>query len=649
MRDGIRLFATAWHPEGSSRSPVVIDYDPYRSSDWRTLGRGNWFRYLARHGYVVVHLNVRGTDASEGTVTDEYLPKEQEDGYDAIEWLAAQPWSNGNVGMMGTSYAGFTPLQVAMHRPPHLKAIIPLYATDDRYTDDVHYTGGALHAICDLPTWATMMVCFNALPPHESVGADFARLWREHLEGNEPYQFNWLAHPTDGPYWRHASLRPHYERIQCAVFMVGGWQDGYRNCVLRTYQNLAAPKKALIGPWGHVFPEWGVPGPRINFMAQAVRWFDHWLKGIDTGVLDEPPVTVYMQEYDPPDRKRTLTSGQWRSERSWPPAGAKEEKLYLGPNGSLGAAPAAEGQDVFTYKATVGTANRTWSSVPWTGCAGDQRPDEHHSLVYTTEALRSPLEILGAPRVRIVFASTALVATVVCKLSDVAPDGASALIGWGTLNATHRKSHSAPEPLKPGERYALDFELDATGWIFRPGHRIRLAVSGSDWPNLWPSPYPARNTVWRGGDHGSCLILPAVPAGKASDGPNLGEPVMPLDRYVLRCSPLDVRVTRDLMTERATFEMAADEVGDLPEENVRFSYHWRSSFTASDAEPARAALSTEHEVEIVRNGVPTVASTRGRMDSTVDAFQLAFDLCVTHAGAERFTKHWMKSFPRNGV
>ncbi len=171
MRDGVRLFATGWFPEGDGPFPAVVMYDPYRSSDFRTMARGRLMHYSARHGYVMLHLSVRGTDASEGTVTDEYLPQEQEDGYDAIEWLAAQPWSNGNVGMWGTSYAGFTCIQVAMHRPPHLKAIIPLYATDDRYTDDVHYPGGALHAICDLPTYATSMVCMNALPPHDLAKA----------------------------------------------------------------------------------------------------------------------------------------------------------------------------------------------------------------------------------------------------------------------------------------------------------------------------------------------------------------------------------------------------------------------------------------------------------------------------------------------
>jgi uncharacterized protein len=255
MRDGARLFATAWHPHDDGPFPVVINYDPYRSADARTLGRGNWFHYLARHGYVVIHLGVRGTDGSEGTVSDEYLPQEQLDGYDAIEWLAKQPWSNGNVGMMGTSYSGFTCLQVAMHRPPHLKAIIPLFATDDRYTDDVHYTaGGALRALCDVLFYGMMMVCKNALPPHESVGAEFAEIWETHLQGNEPYLIPWLEHQTDGPYWRQGSLRPHYDRIECAVFIVSGWMDGYVNPTLRVFQHVAHRRRRSSGRGRTCFP-----------------------------------------------------------------------------------------------------------------------------------------------------------------------------------------------------------------------------------------------------------------------------------------------------------------------------------------------------------------------------------------------------------
>ncbi len=648
MRDGITLFATAWFPEGSGPFPAVVMYDPYRSSDFRTMARGKLFRYIARHGYVMLHLDVRGTDASGGIVTDEYLPQEQEDGFDAIEWLAAQPWCNGNVGMWGTSYAGFTSIQVAMHRPPHLKAIVPIYATDDRYTDDVHFVGGALHAICDLPTYATAMVCMNALPPHESVGAEFSKIWQAHLEGNEPYQFAWLAHQTDGPYWRHASLRPNYERLSCAMYLVGAWHDPYHNSALRAFQHCSCPKKLLVGPWGHVFPDWGVPGPSINFVDQMVRWFDQWLKGIDTGIMQEPPVTVYMQEYDLPSRQRRRTSGYWRSEPALPIPGFREMKLYLGSNGTLGVEVGRAGQDMFPYRATVGATNRTWADTPPIGPAIDQRPDELYSLVYTSNPLDESLEILGQPRVALTFASTAPVVNVVCKLCDAAPDGASALITWGVLNVTHRSSHANPQPLTPGESCQLEIELDATGWVFAQGHCIRLDISGSDWPNMWPSPYPAENTIRWGGQSGSCLTLPTVSA-KPPEVLDLGESPLGVKGYVVGAAPPKFLVIHYPTSEQATFEVSASERGQLPGEGVEMAFDWHSSFTVSDRDPAHATLSADHRMSITRRGLKTMAHARSLLESTLDAFHLSIDLRVTVHDVERFTRHWMKSFPRHLV
>ena len=649
MRDGVRLFATAWHPDGDGPFPVVINYDPYRSADARALGRGNWFHYLARHGYVVIHLGVRGTDGSEGTVGDEYLPQEQLDGYDAIEWLGKQSWSNGNVGMMGTSYSGFTCLQVAMHRPPHLKAIIPLFATDDRYTDDVHYTaGGALRALCDVPFYGMMMVCKNALPPHESVGADFAEIWEAHLQGNEPYLIPWLEHQTDGPYWRQGSLRPHYDRIECAVFIVSGWMDGYVNPTLRVFQHVAAPKKAMVGPWTHMFPEWGVPEPRIGFMAHAVRWFDHWLKGVDTGIMAEPGLTLYMQEYDPPHSARNRTSGYWRAERGWPVPGHGERTLFLGPAGTLVADAIEGGSDTFVYRATVGTASRSWGGMPWLQNSADQRPDELHSLVYTTEPLTGRLEILGQQRVALAVVSTAPVANVVCKLCDVAPDGTSAMITSGTLNLTHRRSNTDPEPMRPGQAYDVEVTLDATAWVLAPGHRIRLDVSGSDWPNVWPSPYPAETTVRWGRTTRSRLILPTAPPSRPEDGPDMGKSVMPLDRYVMRAPRPHFRLVRDPIDERSWVETMTTESGSIPGE-VDYSYEKRATFEACDRDPAHATIRTDHSMRIVRQGTATVADAHGRLESTGDAFHLQCGVVVTVDGTERFRRSWFRSFPRHLV
>src|SRR5262245_62072445 len=209
VRDGVKLAATLIRPDAEGKFPAIVEYIPYRKDDV-TYGINDAHHYFAERGFVGVRLDVRGTGSSEGVNTDEYMPVEQTDGFDAIEWLAKQPWCNGKVGMFGTSYGGFTCVQVAMHRPPSLKAIAPMYATDDRYTDDCHYTpGGSMRMYYDVGTYGNAMVAMNALPPYpEFAGERWADLWKQRLEENDPYLLTWMKQQVDGPYWRAASLRP---------------------------------------------------------------------------------------------------------------------------------------------------------------------------------------------------------------------------------------------------------------------------------------------------------------------------------------------------------------------------------------------------------------------------------------------------------
>jgi hypothetical protein len=286
--------------------------------------------------------------------------------------------------------------------------------------------------------------------------------------------------------------------------------------------------------------------------------------------------------------------------------------------------------------------------MPWLQNAADQRPDELHSLVYTSEPLSDRLEVLGQPRVSLVVASTAPVANLVCKLCDVAPDGTSALITSATLNLTHRHSNTDPEPAVPGQEYPVEIDLDATAWAFTPGHRIRLDVSGSDWPNIWPSPYPAETTVRWGLSSRSRLSLPTAPASRPEDAPDMGEPAMPLDRYVLHSPPTYLRVSRDPLDDRSWVETSAAERGTIPGE-VDYVYEWRTTFEACDSDPAHAAIRTDHSMRIVRHGATTAANVRGRLESTSDAFHLQWDLIVTVDGAEHFRRSWLRSFPRDLV
>ena len=287
----------------------------------------------------------------------------------------ASPGAPARWGMFGKSYGGFTALQVAALQPPHLAAIVPVYFTDDRYTDDCHYRGGCLRGYYDVGHYGAYMVGLNALPPYpEWSEEDWARVWEEHLTQNEPYFLEWLAHQTDGEYWRNGSLRGRYDRIRCPVLMIGGWRDGYPNPPLRTFAQLRVPKRVLIGPWNHSWPDQAIPGPRVDWVAELRRWCDHWLKGEANGVADEPPITFYVQAYDDPRADRLETSGSWRGARDFPLPGASEQVLHLRAAGALAAdAPqpggstesaasdpeaAGEAFDAFDYRPTVGIAGR---------------------------------------------------------------------------------------------------------------------------------------------------------------------------------------------------------------------------------------------------------------------------------------------------
>jgi putative CocE/NonD family hydrolase len=649
-RDGTKLSADLIRPDADGRFPAIIEYIPYRKDDLTQGGYDNHY-YFAERGFVGVRLDVRGTGSSEGVNTDEYMPIEQQDGVDAVEWCARQPWSNGRVGMFGTSYGGFTCIQVAMHRPPHLKAIVPMYATDDRYTDDCHYTpGGNMRLYYDVGTYGGSMAAMNALPPvAEYAGPHWAALWKQRLEENQPYLLTWLKNQVDGPYWRAASLRPGYDRVTCPVFLIGGWRDGYASTMLRTYTHLQTPKKLLMGPWVHARPNVSVPGPRIDYLKEVVRFFAHWLRDEDTGIMKEPAVTVYMQEYTRPSRTLDITPGHWRSEADFPTDGARELTFYLGPDGHLSEKPTAqEGRthDEFEYRPTVGLSNGYWSAGGIAFyLADDQRADEAYSLVYTSPPLGEEVRLLGWPRVILHACSSAKVATFVAKLADVSPDGSSVLIVDGSLNGTRRESLTDPKPMAPGEIYELNIPMNPTGWVLKPGHRLRLAIAGSDFPNLWPTPEKATDRIYRGGKYPSRIILPVVAAPK-TEAPRFAPP--PRLNAVVRSygQPPQQQVLYDQITGAVTVRNRASGTVILPDNRgqVRSDHSFRC--TASALDPAQASIVGTHIFVLQREDGTFEVTAESTIRATATAFHITVNLTVTRNGKPFFHKAWTASEPR---
>lgn len=651
MRDGKTLSADLTRPDvaNAHRFPILVEYHPYRKDDVSWSGRDSHW-YLAERGFICVRLDVRGTGGSDGVNTDEYVPQEQEDGYDAVEWLARQPYSNGCVGMFGSSYGGFTAVQVAMNRPPHLKAIAPMYATDDRYTDDCHYTpGGNMRMYYDVGTYGGNMVAMNALPPiPELAGPNWAEQWKSRLERNEPYLLKWMHHQTRDDYWRKASLRPAYDRIECPTFLIAGWRDGYVNAMWRMYQELKCPKKLLVGPWVHTRPHASTPGPRINHFDEMARFFTATLRN-DPQPLEGPPVVVYMQEYAPPQRTLEITPGSWRAQNEFAPFGESPTTWFMSNDGELEPEAMAKrkpGVVEFDYEPTVGVQNGFWSAGGMAFyLADDQRSDEAHSVNFTTPPLEKELLLLGWPRVVLFAESSAKVATFVVKLSDVAPDGKSALITDGSLNGTRRRSLEEPEDMTPGEIYELNIPMQPTGWVLEPGHRLRVSISGSDFPNLWPTPDPARSRIHLGGTMCSRITLPLVgpsesPAPQFAPPPSLkkfgtsfGEP----GTQRIEVDQITGDVT--IVNRRAGKTVLEEGLGTIESES-------RFRCTASATNPAQSSIVGVHRFTIERQDGTYDVVGESSIRATKDSFQIVIDLTVHRNGRLFFQKQWLASEPR---
>jgi putative CocE/NonD family hydrolase len=675
-RDGLELSANLWLPvprpgQPDERFPVVLEMIPYGKDSWRRNGdvmRGTW---LARRGYALCRLDVRGTGSSPGVAVDEYAEAETLDGYDAVEWLASRPWCDGNVAMWGISYGGFTAIQVAKLRPPHLRAIVPVYATDDRYLDDVHYRGGCLTA-SELSQYAVSHVAMNAMPPDPSLrGPGWRDEWRERLERTPVWLFEWLHRQTDGPYWRQGSLAPQYEALDCAVYQVGGWNDSYVDPVFRMQARCTnADVRSLVGPWGHSWPDDATPGPNVDWLHEVVRFFDRHLRGLPNDVDGEPRLVWFERDFAPPEPFPASWPGRWRAtdrfphpateDRAWRLAGGDQpgagRLLDLGTAAGVSAGTEDDpGPDRLPHRATVGTTGAlSWGAggEP-NGLGRDPRPDEARSLTWTSPPLGAATAILGFPALVLHLAVDAPVATVVCRLMDVAPDGTSSQVTLGALNLTHRRSHETPEPLEPGRLEEVRVTLRAAGYRFAPGHRIRVSLASQYWPVLWPSPYPATIEVHRGPGRPSRLELPVIPeAGGTGDRPVPAFGTTPPDDLAAvgggDDEPAAWRVIEDVLA--GTVSVETSEGGTTVLEDGRSLYtRERFRLTGRDDDPARAEMQADvvyrwHEVAFETE----IRATAGLV-SDGEAFELEVGLEVDLDGEPFFARRRAERVPRHLV
>ena len=522
MSDGVRLAARIWRPDDAAKQPVpaILELIPYRKRDGYRHHDDTMHAYFAGHGYACLRVDIRGSGDSDGLLADEYTAREQDDALEIIAWIAAQPWCSGKVGMMGISWGGFNSLQVAARRPPALTAIITACSTDDRYADDVHYMGGCV--LIDNFSWAATMYGRLATPPDpDVVGEGWRESWLDRLENLPLLVEDWHVHQRRDDYWKHGSVCENYSDIQCPVFAIGGWADAYTNAIPRLLEGLSVPRIGVIGPWGHQFGHDAAPGPAIGFLQEALRWWDHWLKGIDSGIAEEPMLRAWIQESAPPAAGYTERPGRWVAEPVWPPVdGIAPLTLALNATG-LAAEAAAEISLTLSSPQDTGAACGEWCGYGnGTDLPAEQRYDDAASLVFDSEPLDETLEILGAPRLRLELAVDRPLAMIAARLCDVGPDGASLRVCYGLLNLTHRDGHVEPAALEPGRRYRVELQLGDAGHGFAVGRRIRIALSTVYWPIAIPPPEPVTLTLFAGA---SSLELP-VRAPRPEDAQVAFEP-----------------------------------------------------------------------------------------------------------------------------
>lgn len=509
LADGTRIAVTLWRPVTDIKVPVVVEMVPYRRRDGTVERDMEIHPWLAGHGIACARIDIRGSGDSDGELADEYLPLEQEDACEIIALLAAKDWCNGNVGMTGISWGGFNALQVAARRPPALKAIIANCATDDRYSDDIHYMGGAL--LTEQEMWSNFMLVKKAMAPDpQIVGDRWREMWMSRLETTTSLSEVWLAHQRRDDYWRQGSICEDYSAVQCAVLAVCGWEDSYTNFVPRLLERLPGPKLGIVGPWSHSYPCRGSPGPLIGYLQEALRWWRHWLCGEATGIMNESLYRVWITGEERP-RPFYLPdhAGRWAAEDEWPSPHMERRTLHLNASGLGTDAVSGENRSVCS------PANAGRDCGRWGGYGGscpdmpiDQRREDGLALCFDTAPLDEDLTLLGGPELDLLVSVDQPHVNLAVRLCDVYPDGTSALMTYGVLNLSHRDSHEHPTPCPVGTPFRVRLQLNDFGRTVPKGHRIRVAIANQHWPILWPQPKLATLSVATGE---SKIVLPVRP------------------------------------------------------------------------------------------------------------------------------------------
>ncbi len=634
LSDGTRLSARVWRPEGAETAPTgaVLEFLPYRKRDGTTTRDELAHPWFAERGLVCLRVDMRGNGDSEGLMEDEYSPQELADAVEVIDWIAAQPWSNGKVGMMGISWGGFNALQVAALQPEPLKAIITLCSTVDRFADDIHYKGGCL--LNENLGWGATMWAYSSRAPDPALRENWREMWLERLKAEPFLPALWLSHQRRDAYWQHGSVCEDFSALKAAVLAVGGWGDAYKNAVPQLVDNVPGAK-GILGPWVHKYPHFAVPAPRMDFLGEA---FDFWAAHLLGGApYDTPAKRIYIMDGVRPATWYTERPGRWVADPV-----TDTRTLHLtdaglsdtpGPLGAHIASPADTGSEAGEYCAI------------WLGpeMPGDQRPDDARSVCFDTGPLPEATDISGAPAVTLTLTPDQAQGQLAVRLCHVHPDGASTRITYGVLNLTHRKSAAAPEPMTPGAPLTVTVPLDHIGYRVPAGHRLRVAVSTAYWPLIWPGPAALTAELTEGS-----LALPCISASEEISLPDEPQMAAPRQTETLRSEAHVRRRETDLVTGAVTL-VIEDDFG-----KIRDSSHGlingtiaRERWTIHPDDPLSARGACHWTTELERDGTRLRTETRCEMWSDAETFYLSAHLAAYEDDSLIFEKPVAAEIPRD--
>ncbi|SFM13142.1 hypothetical protein SAMN04487943_108110 [Gracilibacillus orientalis] len=652
MSDGAKLAATIWLPEDAVENPVpaILEYIPYRQNDFTAIRDSVRHPYFAGHGYASIRVDIRGSGNSDGVLMDEYLKQEHDDALEILDWIGDQDWSTGAVGMIGKSWGGFNGLQVAARQHPALKTIITLCSTDDRYADDVHYKGGNVLA-SDMLWWASTMFAYNARPQDPAVvGESWKENWLDRLENTPPFVEEWLSHQRRDDYWKHGSVCEDFSKVDIPVFAVSGWQDGYTNAVFRLLEHLPNESKGLVGPWAHEYPEVATPEPNIGFLQECLRWWDHWLKGMDTGMMEEPKLISWIQDSELPQVTYEKRPGKWVGDNKWPSDNVQMAKWWM-KGKTITTNPVNEADQVVIPSVQEhGFYNGVFCPFGQPGdLPADQRLENGKAVVFTSDPLEDTIDLLGKPVFHAEFSVDQENAFIVAKVNDKAPTGESTMITWGMLNLNHLDSQEHPQSLEPGKKYQVSVDLNVLGQQIPAGHSVELVLSPTYWPQAWPSPKPVNLTVYQNENTYLALPVRTIQPEDKEVGSHFQVPetAQVIEKEVLRKEKRTREVRHDLINGIWKLEDFSDE-GErkLLTNGVEHGSINNNTFSIKENDPLSAKITCEWELVVGRDDWQTKLDTFSKMTSDEENFYLFNRLIAFENGEEIFQKEWKKTIKR---